>query len=314
MEPEEKKENLSPEGESPVTGSEAIQDDTNIDVADRITLEKDRKSRNAWLHFVYFLRRLFSIRDDTASHAEIRERILGGGHFTGTNMVIMCCAILICCVGLNLDNIAVIIGAMLISPLMNRILMMAYATASDDRASLKRGVGGFLLQVLISITFSCLYFLISPIKEPTAQIEARTTPTIYDVIVAIFGGIAGIIGQTRRGEYNNVIPGVAIATAIMPPLCVVGYSLATSHWMMLGMAFYLFFLNFYFIYLSSVVVLNILEVPKVKTMTVKSWRREKFRMVRNTLIVLAPLIVLTILMGLHKLPGYTLSVASPSGN
>ena len=216
-------------------------DDTSIDVADAFILEHEKKSTHWYDHVRYFFRHLFSIVDDTATHAEIKERILSGAKFTGTNMVIMVCAIIIASVGLNTDSIAAIIGAMLISPLMNRILMMAYGTASADINIFRRGTAGFVVQVVISITFSCIYFLCSPIKAPTAQIIARTNPSWYDVLIAIFGGIAGIIGQTRKGEYNNVIPGVAIATAIMPPLCVVGYSLANSQWVMLGQAFYLFF-------------------------------------------------------------------------
>ena len=305
MDPQQEKNNANNETGQDVVPSqeEKVNDDTNIDVADAYILEQEKKSIHWYDHVRYFFHKLFSIIDDTATHAQIKERILSGAKFTGTNMVIMGCAILIASVGLNTNSIAVIIGAMLISPLMNRILMMAYGTASDDKDIFRKGSAGFILQVLISILVSCLYFLASPIKEPTEQILARTNPSWYDVIIAIFGGIAGIIGQTRKGEYNNVIPGVAIATAIMPPLCVVGYSLANSQWIMLGEAFYLFFLNFYFIYFTSVVVLNALSVPKVHSMTVKEWRKEKFRMVRNTIIALIPLIVLSVLMALHSVGG-----------
>lgn len=292
------------ENENPVSvgaSDTVITDETSIDVADAITLEEEKESKKWTDHGRYWFRRLFSIVDDTATHQEIKDRILGGGKFTGTNMVIMVCAIFIASVGLNLNSVAVIIGAMLISPLMNRILMMAYGTASADAHIFKRGLLGFVIQVVVSITVSCIYFLISPIKEPTEQILARCSPGWYDVVIAVFGGIAGIIGQTRKGEYNNVIPGVAIATALMPPLCVVGYSLANSRWIMMGEAFYLFLINYYFIYLTSVVVLNILSVPKVKTMNVREWRKEKIRMVRNTVIALIPLIVVSILTGIGVL-------------
>ena len=301
MEPQEEKDNAGAETNHPIVpaNEDKISDDTNIDVANALILEHEKKSTHWYDHVRYFFHRLFSIMDDTATHAEIKERILSCAKFTGTNMVIMGCAIIIASIGLNTNSIAAIIGAMLISPLMNRILMMAYGTASADIHIFRKGTAGFILQVLISIIVSCLYFLASPIKEPTEQILARTNPTWYDVLIAIFGGIAGIIGQTRKGEYNNVIPGVAIATAIMPPLCVVGYALANSRWVMLGQAFYLFFINFYFIYFASVVVLNILAVPKVKEMTVKSWRKEKFRMARNTIIALIPLIIITTMMIIH---------------
>lgn len=285
------------------TGDEIITDDTNIDIADHIELAKEKKSKSIWIHFVYHMRKLFSIRDDVASHEEIKERILSGGKFKGSNMVIMCCAIIIASVGLNTNSLAIIIGAMLISPLMSRILVLSYGTASNDRLTIFRGLSGFILQVIISVSISCIYFLISPIKDATEQIILRTQPSIFDVVVAIAGGIAGIIGQTRKGQYNNIIPGVAIATALMPPLCVVGYSLANSKWMMMGNAFYLFFINFYFIYLSGVIVLNILEVPKVKEFTVRQWKASRFHMIRNTIIVLLPLIILAVLYFLNRLPG-----------
>jgi len=300
MDPQEEKER---DAQAAAAEEEKVNDDTSIDAADAYILEREKKSAHWYDRVRYFFRHLFSIVDDTATHAEIKERILSGAKFTGTNMVIMGCAIIIASVGLNTNSIAVVIGAMLISPLMNRILMMAYGTASADIHIFRKGTAGFILQVLISIIVSCLYFLASPIKEPTEQILARTNPSWYDVLIAVFGGIAGIIGQTRKGEYNNVIPGVAIATAIMPPLCVVGYALANSRWVMMGQAFYLFFLNFYFIYFTSVVVLNILAVPKVKEMTVKSWRKEKFRMARNTIIALIPLVVLTVLMFVRPING-----------
>lgn len=284
------------------TGEETITDDTNIDVADHIELAREEKSKSKWQHFLFHLRKLFSIRDDVASHEEIKDRILSGGRFKGSNMVIMICAILIASCGLITDSIAVIIGAMLISPLMSRILVMSYGTASNDKKALLKGLNGFFLQVTISITVSCLFFLICPLKEVTEQIKARTEPTFIDVIIAIAGGVAGIIGQTRKGQFNNVIPGVAIATAIMPPLCVVGYSLANSQWIMMGMAFYLFFINFYFIYLSGVIVLNILEVPKVRSLTVRQWKLSRLLMMRNTILVLIPLVVLTIFFALGYLP------------
>lgn len=298
----EEKENEKKEDLVVYTGDEEITEDTNIDVADHIELAKEKKSHSVFKRLLYHLRLIFSIRDDVASHEEIRERIMSGGKFRGTNMVIMICAILIASVGLNTDSVAVIIGAMLISPLMNRIIVLSYGTASNDFYALKRGAGGFFLQVAISITVSTIYFLISPIKEPTAQIIARTQPSFFDVIIAVCGGVAGIIGQTRKGQYNNVIPGVAIATALMPPLCTVGFCLANSRWMDMANAFYLFFINFYFIYLSAVIVLNILEIPKVRAFTVREWKLSRLRMIRNTIIVLVPLVILMILTFLGYLP------------
>lgn len=315
---EEKNENQGPRGEMlapvpDVTGDETITDETNIEVADEIELAKEKKSRSKWRHFVYRLRKIFSIRDDMARHDEIKERIVESAHFTGANMTIMICAILIASTGLYVNSVAVVIGAMLISPLMNRILLMAYGTASNDSKLMLDGLKGFALQAVISITVATIYFLILPRQaEPTEQLLARTEPTVLDVVIAFFGGIAGIIGYTRKGQYNNVIPGVAIATAIMPPLCTVGYFLAYGQWLKMGMALYLFAINVYFIYMSAVIVLNILEVPKVKALTVREWRKKRLNMLRNTLIVLVPAILLMILHFTGKLGGSEEEVASSS--
>lgn len=241
-------------------------------------------------------KRAFSLSDDTASHEEIKTRILNGGQVTGTNMCILICAILIASVGLNTGSAAVIIGAMLISPLMGSILAMAYSVAAVDLQRFRRHFYGFMIQVSISFLVSVVYFLISPIKAPTAELLARTQPSLYDVIIATAGGLAGIIGNTRTDKANNVVPGVAIATALMPPLCTCGYSLAQGRWQMLAGAVYLFTVNCYFIFISAVLVLDILKIPKVSSLSEKQWKRLRKGMIRNTVIVLLPSIILTYLM------------------
>ena len=140
-----------------------------------------------------------------------------------------------------------------------------------------------------------LYFLISPVKEPTSEILARTSPGWSDVLIATAGGVAGIIGQTRKGLFNNIIPGVAIATALMPPLCTCGYSLANGQWAMLGGAAYLFIINAYFITLSSAVILSLLRIPKVSTATQTEWKRQRIRMIRNTALFIIPAILIVII-------------------
>ncbi|MBR7037903.1 MAG: DUF389 domain-containing protein [Oscillospiraceae bacterium] len=242
------------------------------------------------------VKRAFNFSADTASHEEIRDRILSGGQVTGTNMCILICAIVIASVGLNTGSTAVIIGAMLISPLMGSILAMAYAVASADFARFRRHVYGFLLQLIISGTVSTVYFLLSPINAPSSELLARTQPSAYDVIIATFGGLAGIIGTTRKEKANNVIPGVAIATALMPPVCTCGYALAHAKWTMLAGAAYLFLVNSYFIFLSAVLILDIQKIPRVSNLTHKQWRRLRTKMIRNTIIVLLPIIPLTIMM------------------
>ncbi len=213
------------------------------------------------------IKKMFSLSEDSASNVEIRSRLLDGGRVTGTNMCVLVCAMVIASVGLNTGSTAVIIGAMLISPLMGSILASAYASVSADYPLLKKHLLGFGVQIVISVTAATIYFLLSPVKEPTTELIARTGPTFFDVLIAFFGGLAGIIGQTREDKVSNVIPGVAIATALMPPLCTCGYSIANGRWDMFIGAGYLFIINAYFIFLSSGLILSVLKIPKVREFT-----------------------------------------------
>ena len=237
------------------------------------------------------IREAFSLSEDNASHEEIRSRLMDGGKVTGTNLCVLVCAMIIASVGLNVSSTAVIIGAMLVSPIMGTILASAYGNVSADYLTLRNHVVALVIQVAISVTAATIYFFISPVKEPTVELIARTSPTFFDVLIAFFGGLAGIIGQTRLDKTNTVIPGVAIATALMPPLCTCGYSIANGRWDMLLGAGYLFIINAYFIFLSASIVLTLLKIPKTRELTDKEWRRHKIRMVRNTIIVAIPSIV-----------------------
>ena len=246
---------------------------------------------NEEVSYKRYLKNIFSLKEDVASHEEIRDRLLSGGKITGTNMVVMITAMLIASVGLNTDSVAVIIGAMLISPLMGSILAMSYGTASNNLHLTLKHVLGFMIQITLSILAATIYFKISPIKEATPQILARTSPGFFDVIIATAGGVAGIVGQTRSDKANTIIPGVAIATALMPPLCTCGYSIANGEWKMLGGAAYLFIINTYFIYLSGCMILSLLDIPLHTEMTVADKRKLRRRMWRNTILVLLPIIV-----------------------
>lgn len=206
-------------------------------------------------------------------------------------MCVMVCAMIIASVGLNMNSTAVIIGAMLISPIMGSILASAYGNVSADYSLLRNHLIGLGMQVGISVAAATIYFFLSPVKEPTVELLARTSPSFYDVLIAFFGGLAGIIGQTRIDKTNTVIPGVAIATALMPPLCTCGYAIANGRLDMLLGAGYLFILNAYFIFLSASMILTILKIPKTKELTEKEWRRHRFRMVRNTILIAIPSIV-----------------------
>lgn len=226
------------------------------------------------------LKNAFSLRTDQASYEEIDASIKAGSRVKGTNMCILILAIVIASIGLNMNSTAVIIGAMLISPLMGGIMAIGYGIATND---LKRALGAgmrLLFQVVICMIASTVYFMISPISTAHSELLARTSPTIWDVLIAIAGGFAGIIGTTRK-EKTNVIPGVAIATALMPPLCTAGYGIATLQWNFFIGALYLFFINSFFICLTSIVMLKIMRVPCKKFMD----RKSEFRLHRNMVII-----------------------------
>ena len=237
------------------------------------------------------IRKAFSLSEDSASNDEIRARLLDGGKVTGTNMCVLVCAMVIASVGLNMSSTAVIIGAMLISPIMGSILASAFASVTADYPLLRNHMVGFGLQIAISVAAASIYFFLSPVKEPTVELLARTSPSFYDVLIAFFGGLAGIIGQTRDDKVNTVIPGVAIATALMPPLCTCGYSIANGRWDMLLGAGYLFIINAYFIFLAASVILCVLKIPKSESWDEHEWHKHRLRMVCNTIVIAIPSIV-----------------------
>ncbi|MCB0811180.1 MAG: DUF389 domain-containing protein, partial [Flavobacteriales bacterium] len=170
-------------------------------------------------------------------------------------------AIVICSVGLNVNSTAVIIGAMLISPLMGPIIGVGVGVGIFDTQLIRKGARNLLVAVVISVFSSALYFWITPLSEAQSELLARTTPTLWDVLIALFGGLAGIVAATRK-EKTNVIPGVAIATALMPPLCTTGYGLATGQWAYFLGALYLFFINAVFISVSAFLLVRLLRFPR----------------------------------------------------
>ncbi len=229
---------------------------------------------------------IFSLHDNMADPEVIHNSIESGAQIHGSNMCILILAIIIASVGLNMNSTAVIIGAMLISPLMNGIMAMGYSVATNDMPLLKKAASGFVIQVLICIVTSTLYFVISPISTTSSELLARTSPTIWDVIIAICGGIAGAIGSTRK-EKTNVIPGVAIATALMPPLCTAGYGIAAGNLKFFLGAFYLFFINCFFIALSTFMVILIL-IPEKRNINEKAKKKITSSMIFISVIVIIP--------------------------
>ena len=246
-------------------------------------------------NFKTILAEAFSVKEDTASNREVKSRLESAGKVTGTNLCMMVCANLIACVGLNAGSITAVIGAMLIEPLMGSILMISYSGVTGDRHLLRDHGFGFLFQIAASILTATLYFLLTPMKEPTAELLSMTQPGLFEVIIALIGGIAGVIGQTRKEKVNTIIPGVAIATSLMPPLCTCGYGLATWDLRLLGGAAYLFLVNSYFIALGAALVLSLFRIPHVDDMTEEEWEKVRKRMINCTIIFMIPALVASIM-------------------
>ena len=179
----------------------------------------------------------FRIMADKEDEHEIIDSISKGITFHGANLWVLIFAILIASLGLNVNSTAVIIGAMLISPLMGPIMGVGLSVGLNDFELMKRSLKSFLITTLFSVTTATIFFLVSPVAEGQSELLARTSPTIYDVFIALMGGLAGVTALSTK-EKGNVIPGVAIATALMPPLCTAGYGMATGNLIYFLGAFY----------------------------------------------------------------------------
>lgn len=204
--------------------------------------------------------RILNIRENT-DFEKARKEITDGITFRGYNFWILICSTILSSIGLDTNSAAVIIGAMLISPLMSPILGVGLSVAIHDRRLFGYSFRNLLTAVLISLGASVIYFYLSPLGEPTPELQARTFPTLLDVLVALFGGIAGIVSISRH-EQTNAIPGVAIATALMPPLCTAGFGIATSRWNFFFGAFYLFVINAIFISMATYLISRYLRFPE----------------------------------------------------
>lgn len=237
-----------------------------------------------------FISERFTLSEDKADEAVIVEAIRRDVHFKGTNLWTLIFAIIIASIGLNVNSTAVIIGAMLISPLMGPIMGMGLSIGINDFDLLKKGVKNLLIAAAFSVATSYLYFTITPLHEASSELLARTTPTVWDVFIAFVGGLAGIVAGTRK-EKGNVIPGVAIATALMPPLCTAGYGLASGQWFYFLGALYLFFINSLFICLATFLIVKRLKFSKVEFSTPE---REK-KVSRYILLI----VILTVLPSIY---------------
>lgn len=227
------------------------------------------------------LAKYFELTEYLIPQSEAEAAIREGVSFRGTNIIILIVAIFIASLGLNTNSTAVIIGAMLISPLMGPIIGIGLAVGIHDFDLMKRSFRNLLMATLFSVATSCVYFLISPVNEGHSELLARTSPTIYDVFIGFFGGAAGILAIGSRTK-GNVIPGVAIATALMPPLCTVGYGLATFQMNYFFGALYLFFINSVFIACATTVGVKLMHY-KIKDFS----NPQRAKRVRNIVYTIA---------------------------
>ena len=251
---EESKFNFSEEEQQQIDKDKSVEEK-------KAAVKKDAKGLFASIKT--FLKELLDFREDTDRDATI-EAIKNDIPFKGATAWILVCSIFVASVGLNANSTAVVIGAMLISPLMGPILGVGMSIALNDIDTLKRSLINLAIMIVLSLLTAFLFFKFFPLSEDTSELLGRVKPDIRDVLIAFFGGLALIIARTKKGTIASVIFGVAIATALMPPLCTAGYGLAKGNWEYFGGAMYLFTINTIFIALATFLVLKILRFPMLK--------------------------------------------------
>lgn len=234
-----------------------------------------------------YIKSLASIAEDTDSETTIAN-ITKGVEFRADNVWVLFFAIIIASVGLNVNSTAVIIGAMLISPLMGPIMGLGLSIGISDGELLRKSLKNLFIMIAISLVASSFYFLISPLSDAQSELLARTKPTIYDVFIAFFGGMAGILASSRRQEKVTVVSGVAIATALMPPLCTAGYGLGTGQLIYFFGAFYLFFINAFFIALATYLMVRYLHFPRKAFLDEATERKVRRSIAVFTIVVVVP--------------------------
>lgn len=236
----------------------------------------------------------FALGADAASQEEVNSNIQKGIMIRGTNLWVLIFAIFIASLGLNTNSTAVIIGAMLISPLMGPIIGMGYSMGVYDFNLLKESLRNFMFMIVVSLITSAIFFTLPLISSTQSELLARTQPTTYDILIALFGGLAGMVAQTRKDRTGTVIPGVAIATALMPPLCTVGYGLATLQFRFMLGALYLFTINSIFIALASFIVTRVMNFKMIGELEPDKLKKLKRAMVVVIIIVTLPSVLIAI--------------------
>lgn len=240
-----------------------------------------------------FLKEYLDLRKDKDNELETVDSIRKGVEFKGATLWILIFAIFMASLGLNVNSTAVIIGAMLISPLMGPIMGVGLSVGLNDFELMKRSLKSFLIATLFSVTTATIFFLVSPVAEGQSELLARTSPTIYDVFIALFGGLAGVVALSTK-EKGNVIPGVAIATALMPPLCTAGYGLATGNLIYFLGAFYLYFINSVFISLATFVGVRVMHFQRKEFVDKKREGKVRKYIVWIAILTMCPAVYLTV--------------------
>lgn len=230
---------------------------------------------------------LFNLHNGEEDKQKTLQTVTNNISFAGSNLWILAGAIFVASIGLNVNSTAVIIGAMLISPLMGPIVGSGFALAIYDFDLLKKSIINLFIATLVGLIVSTIYFYVSPFKEAQSELIARTSPNIYDVLIAFFGGLVGVIAITRV-EKGNPIPGVAIATALMPPLCTAGFGLATGNFKFFFGALFLYAINCVFICISTFTIVKYLKYPSKKDADVKHQKRLKYGMTAIIVLMLLP--------------------------
>lgn len=231
--------------------------------------------------------RFTSLHSGEETRERVFENVVSNISFRGSNLWILACAIVIASVGLNVNSTAVIIGAMLISPLMGPIVGAGFALGTYNFELLKKSMKNLLIATLVGLVVSAVYFFVSPFKETQSELLARTSPNIYDVLIAFFGGIVGVIAITRV-EKGNPIPGVAIATALMPPLCTAGYGIAIGNFYYFLGAIYLYSINCFFICIATFLIIKYLKYEPVSFLNAKRSKQIRYGISIIILIMIVP--------------------------
>lgn len=240
-----------------------------------------------------FLKEYLDLRKDKDDELATVESIRKGVEFKGANLWILIFAIFMASLGLNVNSTAVIIGAMLISPLMGPIMGVGLSVGLNDFELMKRSLKSFLITTLFSVTTATIFFIVSPVAEGQSELLARTSPTIYDVFIALMGGLAGVVALSTK-EKGNVIPGVAIATALMPPLCTAGYGLATGNLIYFLGAFYLYFINSVFISLATFIGVRVMHFRRKAFVDKNREKKVRKYIVLIAVLTMCPAVYLTV--------------------